>query len=133
LGRAPELDLHLAPVSSFYSQIRSFNVKIRIVFVKESRRERNSEANGSQAAIHHLQEVFSLRGRMEMNLTASSFPAACRGVNERIQMSYSLQIEDSPQLAAGSFNGPSEVIRLLPGIFHPPPARRSNKVFDKSF
>jgi hypothetical protein len=53
------------------------------------------------------------------NLTASAFPAACRGVSERISNVSSLQIEDSPQsgtklsdfytiegppLAAGSFN-----------------------------
>jgi len=39
-----------------------------------------------------------------LNLTASAFPGACPGVSERIQMSFSLQIEDSPPLAAGSFN-----------------------------
>jgi|GEM_PF-399093 len=37
-----------------------------------------------------------------MNLTVSAFPGACPGVSERIKM-YSLQIEDSHLLAAGSF------------------------------
>ena len=41
----------------------------------------------------------------EVNLSASAFPAACRGVSERISDVSSLQIEDSPPLAAGSFNG----------------------------
>ena len=40
-----------------------------------------------------------------MNLSASAFPAASRGVSERISDVSSLQIEDSPPLAAGSFNG----------------------------
>jgi hypothetical protein len=39
-----------------------------------------------------------------VNLTASAFPAGCRGECERIQMSFTLQIEDSPPQAAGSFN-----------------------------
>ncbi len=39
-----------------------------------------------------------------MNLTASAFPAAYRGVNERISNVSSLQIEDSPPLSAGSLN-----------------------------
>jgi hypothetical protein len=34
-----------------------------------------------------------------MNLTASVFPAACRGVSERIPNVSSIQIEDSPPLA----------------------------------
>jgi len=46
------------------------------------------------------------------NLTASAFPAACRGVSERIQTPFSLQIEDSPPLAAGSFNYNDFIIQL---------------------
>ena len=41
---------------------------------------------------------------MRLNLTARTFPLACRGVSERIQMSFAHQIEDSPLLATGSFN-----------------------------
>ena len=48
-----------------------------------------------------------------MNLTASASPAACRGVSERIQMSFSLQIEDSPPLAAGSFKSRIAAILVL--------------------
>ncbi|MBN1893630.1 undecaprenyl-phosphate glucose phosphotransferase [bacterium] len=44
-----------------------------------------------------------VKGGPGLNLTASVFPAACRGVSERIQKSSSMQIEDSPPLAAGSF------------------------------
>ncbi|MBN1894533.1 glycosyltransferase family 4 protein [bacterium] len=46
-----------------------------------------------------------LRNGPFLNLSASAFPLACRGVSERIQTSSSLQIEDSPPLAAGRFNG----------------------------
>jgi len=43
-----------------------------------------------------------------LNLSASAFPGVCPGVSERIQMSFSIQIEDSPPLAAGSFNLPEK-------------------------
>ncbi|MBN1893033.1 hypothetical protein JW906_00990 [bacterium] len=48
-----------------------------------------------------------------LNLSASAFPAACRWMDEPIQMFFSLQNEDSPTIAAGSFN---------PGLMpiHPP-------------
>jgi hypothetical protein len=40
-----------------------------------------------------------------MNPPASTFPAACRGVSERKgEGLFLLRIEDSPQLAAESFN-----------------------------
>jgi len=39
-----------------------------------------------------------------MNSVASAFPAACCGVSERMPNYSSLRIEDSPQLAAESFN-----------------------------
>ena len=66
------------------------------------------------------EDAARLIARFELNLSASAFPAAClqpeeieslgpakrgRGVSERISDVSSLQIEDSPPLAAGSFNG----------------------------
>jgi hypothetical protein len=40
-----------------------------------------------------------------LNPAVSAFPAACGGVSERHKNNiYSLRIEDSPQLAAESFN-----------------------------
>jgi putative PIN family toxin of toxin-antitoxin system len=57
------------------------------------------------------------RHLLELNLTASAFPAACRGVSERIQMSFSIQIEDSPPLAAGSFNGYQNIEVISPAKF----------------
>jgi len=58
-----------------------------------------------------------VKGRVGLNLTASVFPAACRGVSERIQKSSSMQIEDSPPLAAGSFKclGPVSGAREIVG------------------
>jgi len=41
---------------------------------------------------------------IRLNLTASAFPSACRGVSERMQRSSSLPIEDSPPQAAGNSN-----------------------------
>jgi alpha-L-fucosidase len=46
-----------------------------------------------------------------LNLIASAFPGACPGVSERISDVSSLQIEDSPPLAAGSFNPDSPEAR----------------------
>ena len=49
-----------------------------------------------------------------MNPTVSAFPAACGGVSERHQNNiYSLRIEDSPQLAAESFNFPKSLSEIL--------------------
>ncbi|MBN1895711.1 radical SAM protein [bacterium] len=42
--------------------------------------------------------------KVRLDPRASAFPAAFRGKNKRIQKPSSLQIEDSPQQAAGSFN-----------------------------
>jgi len=43
-----------------------------------------------------------------LNPSASAFPAACRGVSERMMFRFpSLEIENSPELAPESFNSPA--------------------------
>jgi len=50
-----------------------------------------------------LDKLFQARN-LQVNLTAGAFPGVCPGVSERVRMSFSLQIEESPPLAAWSFN-----------------------------
>jgi len=79
-----------------------------------------------------------------LNLTASAFPGECPGMSERIQMSFSLQIEDSPPRAAGELQ--SDSVRIPRGLprdlpraltrgkrAHSPVLARANKRTGMSF
>ena len=61
-----------------------------------------------------------VEGKSMLNLTASAFPAASRGVGERIQTNFTLQIEDSPPQVAGSFKHDKKryVLIFAAVIFH---------------
>jgi hypothetical protein len=64
-------------------------------------------------------DILSLacHSKQSLNSVASAFPVACCGVSERMTNYTSLRIENSPQLAAESFNvfpvGSERCIRLF--------------------